>query len=237
VSKVIETVVAAVRDGDRESAVGGVEAALAAGTPPQTVLDQGLVAGLRQLGELFKDGQAFLPEILISVRAMDAGLGILQPLLAGDTAPTKGTIVIGTVEGDLHDIGKRLVAMLLRGNGYEVVDLGVDVAAHAFVEAAAEHDAGIVALSALLTTTTPQFSHVIAALAEAGVRGRVTVMVGGAPVSRALADEVGADGFADDCVLAVEEAERLLGDQPGGGASAGPSTEGAVPAPDAGGAR
>jgi 5-methyltetrahydrofolate--homocysteine methyltransferase len=225
----MEAIVAAVRDGDRETAVGGVEAALAAGTPPQTVLDEGLVAGLRQLGELFKDGQAFLPEILISVRAMDAGLAVLQPLLAGDAAPSKGKVVVGTVEGDLHDIGKRLVAMLLRGNGYEVVDLGVDVAAQSFAEAAAEHDADIIALSALLTTTTPQFSRVIAALADAGLRGSVKVMVGGAPVSRGLADEVGADGFADDCVLAVDEAERLLGD--------GPSGVDAGASPDAGGAR
>jgi 5-methyltetrahydrofolate--homocysteine methyltransferase len=197
---------------------------------PQTVLDEGLVTGLRQLGELIKDGQAFLPEILISVRAMDAGLAVLQPHLAGHAAPSRGTVVVGTVEGDLHDIGKRLVAMLLRGNGYALVDLGVDVAADAFVEAAAGHGADIVALSALLTTTTPQFSRVIAALSDSGLRRRVKVMVGGAPVSRALADEVGADGFADDCVLAVDEAERLLGSTAaeGGLTARPPATEPSV---------
>jgi 5-methyltetrahydrofolate--homocysteine methyltransferase len=178
------------------------------------VLTEGLVPGLRRLGDLFSEGQAFLPEILISVRAMDAGLAVLQPHLAGDAPPSRGRVVLGTVEGDLHDIGKRLVGMLLRGNGFTVVDLGVDVSAAAFAAAAGAEHADIVALSALLTTTTPQFGRVLEALSEAGQRERVAVMVGGAPVTRALAEEVGADGYADDCIAAVDEAERLLGERP-----------------------
>jgi len=168
------------------------------------------MAGMKELDALFKGGQVFLPEILISVRAMDAGLELLGPLLADEGQEHKGTVVLGTVAGDLHDIGKRLVGMLLRGNGFAVVDLGVGVEAAAFAAAVTEHQADIVALSALLTTTTPEFRHVIETLAQAGVRERVSVLVGGAPVTPALADEVGADGYADDCMRAVDEAERLL---------------------------
>jgi 5-methyltetrahydrofolate--homocysteine methyltransferase len=210
VSGLLDKLELAVRDGDREAVVADVSEALEAGQSPREILADGLVPGLRQLGQMFKDGQAYLPEILISVRAMNAGLEILQPLLAGDLPPSKGVVVLGTVEGDLHDIGKRLVGMLLRGNGFHVVDLGVDVNARAFADAVAEHQADIVALSALLTTTTPQFGDVLDALTARGLRGTVRVMVGGAPVSQALADEIGADGYADDCILAVDEAERLL---------------------------
>jgi 5-methyltetrahydrofolate--homocysteine methyltransferase len=216
VSASFDHISSAVRDGDRTVVVELVSAALAAGTAPRAVLSEGLVPGLEQLGQLFKDGHAYLPEILISVRAMSAGLELLQPLLGSDVAPGRGVVVLGTVEGDLHDIGKRLVGMLLSGTGFEVVDLGADVSAERFAMAAEEHDADIVALSALLTTTTPQFRRVIDALAARGLRGRVAVMVGGAPVSRALADEIGAEGFADDCVLAVDEAERLLAAKAGG---------------------
>lgn len=213
-----ERLTAAVRDGDRDAVARDVRQALEAGEAPRTVLTEGLIPGLRQMGELFKDGHAYLPEILISVRAMNTGLEILRPHLAGDAPPGKGVVVLGTVEGDLHDIGKRLVGMLLRGNGFEVVDLGVDVSARSFAAAADEHGADIVALSALLTTTTPEFDRVLEALAVRGLRERVLVMVGGAPVSRALAAEIGADGFADDCILAVDEAERLMAVRHAGGA-------------------
>ncbi len=190
--------------------MASVKAAVAAGDSPADVLSEGLIPGMQELGDLFKDGQAFLPEILISVRAMKMGLDELQPRLVGQAPLGKGTVVLGTVEGDLHDIGKNLVGMLLRGNGFDVVDLGVDVSAERFVAAAREHGADIVALSALLTTTTPQFKRVIDALEAAGVRAAVKVMVGGAPVSAALAREVGADGQADDCITAVDEAARLV---------------------------
>jgi len=218
VTETLDHIATAVRDGDRAAVIDLVRDALAAGAAPRTVLSEGLVPGLEQLGQLFKDGQAYLPEILISVRAMSAGLELLQPLLGSDAPPGRGVVVLGTVEGDLHDIGKRLVGMLLTGNGFDVVDLGADVSAERFAVAVEEHDADIVALSALLTTTTPEFGHVIRALEERGLRERVAVMVGGAPVSRALADEIGAEGFADDCILAVDEAQRLLAARDGGAA-------------------
>jgi 5-methyltetrahydrofolate--homocysteine methyltransferase len=217
VSTSFEDIAAGVRDGDRAAVTRRVQQALDAGASPRDVLEQGLVPGLTQLGQLFKDGQAYLPEILISVRAMTAGLELLRPLLAADAPPARGVVVLGTVEGDLHDIGKRLVGMLLGGNGFEVVDLGADVTAEAFADAAADAGADIVALSALLTTTTPQFRRVLDELAARGLRDRVAVMIGGAPVSRALADEIGADGFAEDCILAVDEAQRLLDRRARGG--------------------
>jgi 5-methyltetrahydrofolate--homocysteine methyltransferase len=206
---------AAVRDGDRSAAVALTQSAIDAGIPPERILSEGLVPGIQALGALFKDGQAFLPEILVSARAMDQALDVLRPHLAGGEVAARATVVIGTVEGDLHDIGKNLVGMMLGANGFSVVDLGADVSAERFAQAALDEDADIVALSALLTTTTPQFRDVLFALDASGVRGAVKVMIGGAPVSQALADELGADGFADDCIAAVEEAERLLADEEG----------------------
>ena len=214
----LERLTAAVRDGDRDAVARDVRQALEAGEAPRTVLTESLIPGLRQMGELFKDGHAYLPEILDQRARHEHRPRILQPHLADDAPPGKGVVVLGTVEGDLHDIGKRLVGMLLRGNGFEVVDLGVDVDAASFAAAVEEHGADIVALSALLTTTTPEFDRVLEALAVRGLRERVLVMVGGAPVSRALADEIGADGFADDCILAVDEAERLMAARDAGGA-------------------
>jgi len=199
-----------VKNGDHEQTINRVKEALNRGTPALELLQKGLVPGIQALGALFKEGQVFLPEILISVRAMNRGLEVLRPSLADAEVPKRGTVVLGTVEGDLHDIGKNLVRMMLEGNGYAVVDLGVDVKPKVFFTAAREHKADIVALSTLLTTTMPCFQKVIAALEEGGIRGTLKVMVGGAPVSRAFADEIGAEGFAEDCVRAVEEANRLL---------------------------
>ena len=206
----LEDIKRAVCDGRQQDAASFVQAAIDDGTSAQEVLSKGLIPGMQELGSLFKNGQAFLPEILISVRAMDAGLEVLQPLLANETAASRGTVVLGTVEGDLHDIGKNLVAMMLRSNGFEVIDLGVDVAPAAFATAAAEHSADIVAASALLTTTSRGFRAVIEALSDIGLKGKVAVLIGGAPVTRALADELGAEGYAPDCMLAVDEAERLV---------------------------
>jgi 5-methyltetrahydrofolate--homocysteine methyltransferase len=200
----------AVCDGDQHEVVRLVREAVVAGVPAPEILSGGLIPGMQELGSRFKDGQAFLPEILISARAMNKGLDELRPHLAGSEGPARGTVVLGTVEGDLHDIGKNLVGMLLSGNGFTVVDLGVDVGAAVFVAAAREHDADVVALSALLTTTTPQFAKVVRALHEGGLRATTAVIIGGAPVTRELAEEVGADGFADDCVSAVDEAARLV---------------------------
>ena len=174
------------------------------------ILDKGLVPGVQALGQLFKDGQVYLPEILISTRAMNKGLEKLQPHLAGVDIHKKGTVVLGTVEGDLHDIGKNLVGMMLGSNGFNVVDAGVDVSADSFASAAKESNADIVAMSGLLTTTITYFPTVIEALGKAGLRDKVKVMIGGAPVNRAYADKIGAEGFAEDCVSAVDEAARLM---------------------------
>jgi 5-methyltetrahydrofolate--homocysteine methyltransferase len=199
-----------VRDGDQELVAGLVKEALADKTAAADILEKGLVAGLRALGELFKTGEVFLPEILISIRAMRRGLEVLNPYLNNVEIPKKGTVILGTVEGDLHDIGKNLVGMLLSGNGYNVVDVGVDVSVDVFLNSAKEHDADFVAMSGLLTTTVPYFKTVITALEQAGLKKKVMVMVGGAPVTRDFADEIGAQGFAEDCVKAVDEADRLM---------------------------
>lgn len=200
----------AVRDGDDELTVKLVKEALGAKTPAIDILEKGLVPGVQALGKLFKDGQAYLPEVLISVRAMNRGLEVLQPQLKGKTVANKGIVVLGTVEGDIHDIGKNLVGMMLKSSGYEVVDVGVDAPAAAFVDAVKESKANIVAMSGLLTTTITYFPVVIDALKKAGLKKNVKVMVGGAAASRGYADEIGAEGFAVDCVSAVDEAARLM---------------------------
>jgi len=200
----------AVQAGDDKKVVQLVKEALAEGLPAMDILDKGLVPGVQALGQLFKDGQVYLPEILISTRAMNKGLEELQPHLAGVDIHKKGTVVLGTVEGDLHDIGKNLVGMMLGSNGFNVVDAGVDVSADSFASAAKESNADIVAMSGLLTTTITYFSTVIGALENAGLRDKVKVMIGGAPVNRAYADKIGAEGFAEDCVSAVDEAARLM---------------------------
>jgi 5-methyltetrahydrofolate--homocysteine methyltransferase len=206
----LDTISQGVRNGDHELVASLVKEALADKTPVAEILENGLVAGLRALGELFKTGEVFLPEILISVRAMRRGLEELNPYLTSEDTTKKGTIVLGTVEGDLHDIGKNLVGMLLAGNGYNVIDVGVDVSVDVFLNSAQEHNADFVAMSGLLTTTVPYFRTVIDALKEAGLKDKVMVMVGGAPVTRDYADEIGAEGFAEDCVKAVDEADRLM---------------------------
>jgi len=200
----------AVQDGDDKKVVQLVKEALAEHLPAMDILEKGLVPGVRALGRLFKDGQVYLPEILISTRAMNRGLDVLKPHLAGADIHKKGTVVLGTVEGDLHDIGKNLVRMMLDSNGFNVVDAGVDVSADSFVNAVKESKADIIAMSGLLTTTITYFPVVIKALEEAGLKSKVKVMIGGAPVTRAFADEIGAEGFAEDCASAVDETARLM---------------------------
>jgi len=199
-----------VQTGDDKKVVQLVKEALAEGLPAMDILEKGLVPGVKALGQLFKDGEVYLPEILISVRAMNKGLEELQPHLTGSDIHQKGTVVLGTVEGDLHDIGKNLVGMMLKSNGFNVVDVGVDVSADSFVSAARESNADIVAMSGLLTTTITYFPTVIEALEKAGLKDKVNVMIGGAPVTREFADSIGAEGFAEDCASAVDEAVRLM---------------------------
>ena len=187
-----------------------VRAALDEGIAPQEVLSNGLIAGMDQVGQAFKCGDMFVPEVLASARAMAAGMQVLRPRLTGASAHTVGTCVIGTVEGDLHDIGKNLVKMMLEGAGFEIVDLGINVKPAAFVAAVQQHKARLLAMSALLTTTMPKMKSTLAALQEAGIRDRVFVIVGGAPVTSDYARQIGADGFGRDSAVAVDVARRLV---------------------------
>jgi 5-methyltetrahydrofolate--homocysteine methyltransferase len=196
-------------DGEDEVVAGLVQQALDEGMAPNEVLQNGLIAGMDEVGRDFKAGDLFVPEVLIAARAMHAGMGVLRPLLAESDAKSAGTYVIGTVKGDLHDIGKNLVKMMLEGAGFETVDLGTDVEPAAFVEAVRAHRPSLVGMSALLTTTMVQMKATIEALEEAGVRDQVKIMVGGAPVTEAYAQEIGADAYAADAASAVDAAREL----------------------------
>ena len=185
--------------------------ALEAGHSPGEILSDGLIAGMNVVGVKFKNNELFLPEVLIVARAMHAGLDVLKPKLAETGAEPTGRIVLGTVKGDLHNIGKHLVGMMLQGGGFEVNDLGIDVPIERFIEAAAEEGIQIVALSALLSTTMPKMRETIEALHKAGLTKKVKILVGGAPVSQEYADEIGAHGYASDAASAVDKARELLG--------------------------
>ncbi len=185
--------------------------ALEAGLTPAEILSDGLIAGMNIVGVKFKNNELFLPEVLVVARAMHAGLDVLKPKLAETGAEPTGRIVLGTVKGDLHDIGKNLVGMMFQGGGFEVNDLGIDVPTEKFVEAASEEGIQIVAISALLSTTMPKMREVIEALHKAGLTDKLRVLVGGAPVSQQYADEIGADGYASDAATAVDRARELVG--------------------------
>ncbi len=205
-----QPIIEAVKTGDEKLTVKLVKESLDKQTPAVDILYKGLIPGIQALGQLFKDGEAFLPEVLISARAMNMGMEVLQPLLSTADVSKKGVVVIGTVEGDIHDIGKNLVGMMLTSNGFEVIDIGVDISAEVFIQAVQDYKADILALSGLLTTTITYFPVVIEALKNAGLKGKTRVMVGGAAATREYADEIGAEGFAIDCVSAVDEALRLM---------------------------
>jgi len=188
-----------------------VKAAIEEGTGPGEILNKGLIAGMDVVGEKFKNNEFYVPEVLVAARAMHAGMGIIKPLLKDGEAVSAGVVIIGTVKGDLHDIGKNLVAMMLEGAGFEVHDLGNNIDPEVFVAKAKELSAQIVGMSALLTTTMPSMKDTIDALKEAGIRDQVKVMIGGAPVSQSYADEIGADKYSPDSTRAVEAAKSLLG--------------------------
>ncbi|MFB3905073.1 MAG: corrinoid protein [Acidobacteriota bacterium] len=196
--------------GQVNEAVEATDQALQQGMEPKEVLNRYLLSALEEIGQKFEKNELFVPELIISSRAAKAALARIQPLLVSQGVKPRGKVVIGTVKGDLHDIGKNLVASLLSGSGFEVVDLGVNVAPEGFLAAAKTHEADIVALSALLTTTMPAMKDTIDAIKKAGVRERVKVMVGGAPVTEAYAREIGADGFGRDAHCAVTVARNLL---------------------------
>ena len=200
----------AVLDGQAKDAAALTGQALEAGLAPRTLVDEALIPAMDEAGRLFEVGEFFVPELLVAARALKASQALVTPLLAGSAAVTAGRIAIGTVKGDMHDIGKNLVVALLQGGGFDVVDLGADVPPERFV-AAAHDGAQIVGLSALLTTTMLQMKTTMAALERAGVRESVKVIVGGAPVTQRFADEIGADGYADNAAAAVVLARRLMG--------------------------
>ena len=187
-----------------------VTEAVAEGVNAEAILNDGLIVGMNELGVLFKNNEVYVPEVLIAARAMKTGTEILKPLLAEANAQTRGVIAIGTVKGDLHDIGKNLVGMMLEGAGFTVIDLGVDVTPEAFIDAAKNQGAQILGMSALLTTTMPSIKLSIDALREAGVREKVKIMIGGAPVTQSFADEVGADGYSPDAASAADLAKALI---------------------------
>ena len=200
-------------DGDAVAAAALAEKALADGVPPLDAIEIGFVPGLSYVGEQFGLGELFLPDMMLAARAMQKAIAILEPEMARQSATRKvvGRVVIGTVKGDIHEIGKNLVGMLLSTSGFEVHDLGVDVAPDRFVEAAREHDADIIGVSALLTTTMAGQRTVVQALEAAGMRPKVKVIVGGAPASESWAAEIGADGYSEDAIGAVALARKLLG--------------------------
>ncbi len=209
--EILEQVAAALQQGDDEQVRRLAAEALAAGIPAGDVLQQGLVAGMNVVGEQFRLREIFLPDVLLSARAMYAGLDVLKPHLASEGVVSRGKIVLGTVKGDLHDIGKNLVGILLKGAGFEVIDLGHDVAPEAFVDAAVREGAPLIGMSALLTTTMTRMKDVVALLRERGLAGKVRTIVGGAPVSAEFAREIGADDYACDAATAVNRVEALLG--------------------------
>ena len=200
----------AILDGGVAGAKDEAQAALDAGLEPGLILSDGMIAAMKEVGKRFEDGDYFVPEMLISARAMQAGLNLLKPHLVSTDIKPAGKIVIGTVKGDLHDIGKNLVGLMLEGAGFEVIDLGVDVSPEKFVETIAAEQAEIVALSALLTTTMPNMEATVEAIRKAGLRDKVKVMIGGAPVTQDYANQVGADGFSQDASRAVAVAKSLL---------------------------
>jgi 5-methyltetrahydrofolate--homocysteine methyltransferase len=178
--------------------------------PPENILKQGLIRAMDRVGVRFKSGEVYIPEVLIAARAMHAGMGILKPILSKSTTTLAAKIIVGTVKGDLHDIGKNLVIMMLEGGGFDVVDLGIDVPASRFIEAIKQYQPQIVGMSALLTTTMAEMKNTIQAIEWAGVRNQVKMIVGGAPVTEKFAKQIGADGYAPDAASAVDIVKSLL---------------------------
>jgi 5-methyltetrahydrofolate--homocysteine methyltransferase len=200
----------AVVSGKRLDAEECVRRAVNDGVAPDAILNNGLVAAMKEVGDRFERGEFYVPEMLVAARAMQAGLSILRPYLVQKGIKAKGKVVVGSVRGDLHDIGKNLVAMMLEGGGFEIVDLGTDVSPQRFVEAVRTNAPQLVAMSSLLTTTMVGMKATVEALHEAGLRGKVKIMIGGAPVNQGYAEEIGADGYAPDASRAVTLANSLI---------------------------
>jgi 5-methyltetrahydrofolate--homocysteine methyltransferase len=207
----IQKIFDAILEGDAETAKEQVQAALAANLEPSAILNEGMIAAMSEVGRQFEAGDFFVPEMLISARAMQGCMAILKPFLQQSGVRSSGKVVIGTVKGDLHDIGKNLVTLMLEGAGYAIIDLGTDVPAEEFVKVVQNEKPDILALSALLTTTMPAMKMTLEYLVQAGLRDKVKVLVGGAPVTEAYARQIGADGYAPDASRAVAVAKSLVG--------------------------
>lgn len=188
-----------------------INSAISSGVPAEQILNEGLVPAMTIIGDKFSASEIYIPDVLIAARAMQAGIDILRPFLSSESTKYRGTVVIGTVKGDLHDIGKNLVKYMLQGAGFNVIDLGNDVSPEKFASAVRTHNPGIVAMSALLTTTMSSMKDIIDGLEEAGVRDRVKIMIGGAPVTQEFANRIKADGYAPDAGSAIHKAMELLG--------------------------
>ena len=206
----LERISAALQAGDDAEVAELTQQAIEEDLPAEQILGDGLIAGMNVVGDQFRAHEIFLPDVLLAARAMHAGMGLLEPLFLQEEIPSLGKVVVGTVQGDIHDIGKNLVAIMLRGGGFEVVDAGVDVPPARFVELVRETGADVVALSALLTTTMPSMKAVIDEFAAEGLRGKVKILIGGAPVTESYAREIGADGFARNASAAVATARKLI---------------------------
>jgi 5-methyltetrahydrofolate--homocysteine methyltransferase len=207
---ITEQIRQSVIDGQLQECIDNVTHALSDGVDAETVLNDGLISAMAEVGRRFREGEFFVPEVLIAARAMNGGMSILEPKLTESGVEPKGRLVIGTVKDDIHDIGKNLVGMMLKGAGFEVTDLGHDVSADKFVEAARDGGVDAVLMSSLLTTTMPNMANTVAAIKDAGLRDGLIIMVGGAPLSERFAGEIGADGFAPDAASAVDVLEELL---------------------------
>lgn len=203
----------AVFKGDVAEVAASTQQLLDSGVKPLDIVNNGLLAGMDIVGPKFKAGEMFVPEVMMSARALGEGMNIVQPLLSAGDVASAGTVVIGTVAGDLHDIGKNLVAMILKSGGFNVIDLGIDVPPEKFVAAVKEHNPQIVGMSALLTTTMTAMKQTLDALKEAGVRDQVKVIIGGAPVTQNFSDEIGADGYAADAILAKDLCTKIMRDK------------------------
>ncbi len=209
--EVLQQIIESLQRGDNQKVAELTQQAIDAGLGAAQILNDGLLAGMDVIGEKFGANEIFLPEVLLSARAMNAGMDLIKPLLVADDVQSLGKVVIGTVKGDLHDIGKNLVGIMLRGAGFEVIDLGADVASESFVETAEAEGASVIGLSALLTTTMSGMKDVVELVKSKGLEGKVKVIIGGAPLSQAFADDIGADGYGYDATNAVDIVKSLAG--------------------------
>jgi len=209
-STLVETISREIVSGHIDESIEAVKDALQGEIPPQEILDDGLLPAMERVGSLFQEGEIFIPDVFFSAKAMHESMNILRPLLAPSQSMGMGRVIIGTILGDIHDIGKRLVGTMLEGAGFTVIDLGVEVSPDAFVQGVKAHQPHILAMSSLLTTTMMNMGVTIEALLKAGVRDQVKVLIGGAPVTRDFAEEIGADGYGSDASAGVEEAKALI---------------------------